>query len=131
MQQKWWKWGVCGWRKGDVFSVSSPGIFLTLDASRQEKSNSSAGTRNACILPWCGSPEKNLPLDLGRFIMRKRAGKIQKNIVPPSKIVNRGGETIPRCWSSGCGHGGSRSELLALAKLRLEPTDSSVKLVLT
>jgi hypothetical protein len=27
---------VCGWRKGDVFSVSSPGIFLMLDASRQE-----------------------------------------------------------------------------------------------
>ncbi len=31
---------VCGWRKGDVFSVSSLRIFLMLDASRQEKGNS-------------------------------------------------------------------------------------------
>jgi hypothetical protein len=75
--------------------------------------------------------QKKLPIDLGRFVMRKRAGKITKNIVPPSKIVNRGGETIPSCWSGRCGHGGSRSKLLALAKSRLEPTDSSVKLVLT
>ncbi len=88
---------VCGWRKGDVFSVSSPGIFLMLDASRQEKSNSSTGTGKACILPWCGSSEKKLPMDLGHFVMYKRAGKIQKNIVPPSKIVNRKGKTILTC----------------------------------
>jgi hypothetical protein len=34
---------------------------------------------------------KNLPMDLGRFVMRNQAGKIQKNIIPPSKIVIRGG----------------------------------------
>ncbi len=54
-----------------------------------------------------------------------------KNIVPPSKIVNKGGGTIPRCWCGGCGHGGGRSKLLALAKSGLKPTNSSVKLALT
>ncbi len=67
---------------------------------------------------------------LERILMRKNEGEIQKKIVPPSKIVDRGGEMIPRCWSGGCSHGGSCSKLLALAKLGLEPTDSSVKLVL-
>ncbi len=70
-------------------------------------------------------------MDLGCFIVCRRTGKIQKNIIPPSKIVNRGGETIPRCWSGGCGHGGGCSKLLALAKTGLEPTHSSVKLVMT
>jgi hypothetical protein len=74
---------------------------------------------------------KDFFMDLGRFIVRRRTGKIQKNIIPPSKIINGGGEMIPRCWSGGCGHGGGRSKLLALAKTGLEPTDSFVKLVLT
>jgi hypothetical protein len=69
-------------------------------------------------------------MDLGHFIVRRRTGQIQKNIIPLSKIVDGGGEMIPRCWSSGCGHGGGCSELLALAKTGLEPTDSSEKLVL-
>jgi hypothetical protein len=56
---------------------------------------------------------------------------VPKNIVPPSKIVNKGGGTIPRCWCGGCGHGGGRSKLLALAKSGLKPTNSSVKLALT
>jgi hypothetical protein len=55
-------------------------------------------------------------MDLGRFVMRNQAGKIQKNIIPPSKIVDRGAETIPRCWSGRCGHGGGRTKLLALAE---------------
>ncbi len=57
-------------------------------------------------------------------------GKISKKYYPPSKIIDRGGGTIPRCWSGGCGHGGGCSKLLALVKTGLEPTDSSVKLVL-
>jgi hypothetical protein len=75
--------------------------------------------------------QKKLPMELGHFVMRNRAGKIQKNIITPSKIVNRGGEMIPRCWSGRCGHGGGCTKTLALAKLGLKPTDSSVKLVLT
>ncbi len=74
---------------------------------------------------------QNLFMDCGRFVKQPREGKFQKNVIPLSKIVGGWGETIPRCWSGGCGHGGGRSELLALAKLGLEPTDSSVKLVLT
>ncbi len=70
-------------------------------------------------------------MDCGHFVKLPREGKFQKNIIPPSKIVNEWGETIPRCWSGGCGHGGGRSESLALAKSGLEPTDFSVKLVLT
>ncbi len=99
--------------------------------ARQEKGSSSAGTRGACVLPLRGPANFFLPTDQGHFVDRKRMGKIQKNSIPPSKIVNRGGETIPRCWGGGCGHGGGRPELLASAKSRLEPTDSSVKLVLT
>ncbi len=70
-------------------------------------------------------------MDLGQFVMPNQAGEIQKNIIPPSKIVNRGGEMIPRCWSGGCSHGGGRTKLLALAESGLKPTDSSMKLVLT
>jgi hypothetical protein len=70
-------------------------------------------------------------MDCGGFVKRPREGKFQKNIIPPSKIVGGWGETIPRCSSGGCGHGGGRSELLALAKLGLESTDFSIKLVLT
>jgi hypothetical protein len=73
---------------------------------------------------------KKKNMDLGHFIVRRRMGKIQKNIIPPSKIIDGGGEMIPRCWSGGCSHGGGRSELLALAKTGLEPMDSSMKLVL-
>jgi hypothetical protein len=75
--------------------------------------------------------QKDFFIDLGHFIVCRRTGKIQKNMIPPSKIVDGGGETIPRCWSGGCGHGGGHSELLALAETGLEPTDPSVKLVLT
>jgi hypothetical protein len=58
-------------------------------------------------------------------------GKASKYFIPPSKIVDRGGGAIPRCRCGGCGHGGGCSEMLALVKTGLEPTDSSVKLVLT
>jgi hypothetical protein len=74
---------------------------------------------------------RNLFMDCGRFTNQPREGNFQKNIIPPSKIVGGWGKTIPRCWSGGCGHGGGHSESLALAKSGLEPTDSSVKLVLT
>jgi hypothetical protein len=60
-----------------------------------------------------------------------RTGRLQKNFIPPSKIANRGGEGIPRCRCGGYGHGGGRTESLALVETGPEPTDSSVKLVLT
>jgi hypothetical protein len=75
--------------------------------------------------------QKLFAMDYGRFVKRHREGKIQKNIIPLSKIVGGWGETIPRCWSGGCGHDGGHSKSLALAKSGLEPTDSSVELVLT
>jgi hypothetical protein len=68
---------------------------------------------------------------LGQVVERSRRGEFQKDIVPPSKIVNKGGRTIPRCWCGGYGHGGGCSESLGLVKSELGPTDSSVKLVLT
>jgi hypothetical protein len=70
-------------------------------------------------------------MDHGRFFEPIGEGKIQKNIIPPSKIVDGWGRTIPRCWSGGCGHGGGRSETLALAESRSGLTDSSVEPVLT
>jgi hypothetical protein len=58
---------------------------------------------------------------LGRVIKHSRPGEFQKDVVPPSKIVNKGGGTIPRCWCGECGHGGGCSESLGLAKLGLGP----------
>jgi hypothetical protein len=44
----------------DVFSVLSPEQILALDVSKQEKINSSAGTRATCVPQYCGA-SKNLP----------------------------------------------------------------------
>jgi hypothetical protein len=68
---------------------------------------------------------------LWAFCQTSQGGKIQKNIIPPSKIIGGWGETIPRCWSSRCCHDNGHSELLALAKSGLEPTYSSLKVLLT
>jgi hypothetical protein len=35
-------------------------------------------------------------MDYGRFVKPTREGKIQKNVIPPSKIVDGWGKTIPR-----------------------------------
>jgi hypothetical protein len=67
----------------------------------------------------------------GSVPARYRTGRIQKDFIPPSKIADSGGEAIPRCRCNGCGHGGGRTKSLALVETGLEPTDSSVKLVLT
>jgi len=67
----------------------------------------------------------------GRVHAGYRTGRLQKNFIPPSKIADRGGEAIPRCRCGGCGHGGGRTNSLALVEMGPEPTDSSVKLVLT
>jgi hypothetical protein len=68
---------------------------------------------------------------LGQVVKHSRPGEFQKNIDPPSKIADKGGRTISRCWCGRCGHVDGHSELLSSAKSGLGPTDSSVKLVLT
>jgi hypothetical protein len=75
--------------------------------------------------------QSHRPVNNGRVHARYRTGWLQKKFIPPSKIADRGGEAIPRCWCGGCGHGGGRTESLALIETGSEPTDSSVKLVLT
>jgi hypothetical protein len=70
-------------------------------------------------------------IDDGRVHARNLTGRLQINFIPPSKIADRGGGAVPRCRCGGCGHGGGLSESLALVKTGPEPTDSSVKLVLT
>ena len=66
----------------------------------------------------------------GRVHARYRTGRLQINFIPPSKIANRGVGAIPRCRCGGCGHGGGRTESLAVVETGPEPTNSSVKLVL-
>jgi len=83
-----------------------------------------------CAKPWRGSTKYFLDGPLAFYCLFD-VKNASENFIPPSKIVNRRGGMIPRCWDSGCGHGGGRYEPLALVNMGLEPTDSSVQLVLT
>jgi hypothetical protein len=82
---------VCGCEKDDVFSVSPPGLFLKLGASRQENSNSSAGTRNACVSPWCGSPKYFCQWTLGISLFARGRENFKKTLSHHLKLLTEGG----------------------------------------
>jgi hypothetical protein len=106
---------VCGCENDDVFSVLSPGLFLKLGASRQENSDSSAGTRNACVSPWCGSPEYFCQWTLGVLLFARGRETFKKILSYHLKLSTEGGgrfqgvgvedaamvEVVPNCllWS--------------------------------
>ncbi len=91
MRWTWWKWVFCGSKNYNVFSVSYPGLFLKLGASRQENSNSSAGTRNACISPWCGSPEYYCQWTLGVLSFARGQENFKKILSHHLKSLTEGG----------------------------------------
>ena len=82
---------VCCCENDDVFSVSSPGLFLKLGASRQENSNSSAGTRNVCVSPWCGSPKYFCQWTLGVSLFARGRENFQKILSHHLKLSTQGG----------------------------------------
>jgi hypothetical protein len=67
--------------------------------------------------------------DVVGFVGRQGAGEIQKKIVSPSNIVDKGGRTLLRCRRGGQGHGGMRSKLLGWVKAGQRPMDSFIESV--
>jgi hypothetical protein len=106
-----------------------PGSFLS-EAHPGERKTLQVQALEACAF-YHGVALPNTLFD-GRWSHPRslQDGKSSKKNISPSKIVDRGGGTIPRWRCGGCGHGGGRFESLALVKTGLEPTDSSVKMVL-
>jgi len=122
-----WKWVDWGHERGAVSSVSPSCLFLKQGSSRREESSLIVGTSN----PWGGSPTYFVRRIMGASLLVRGRDSFKKSSSHHLKSPIEGGGAIPRCRCGGCGHGGGRSKSLALVETSLEPTDSSVKLVLT